>query len=57
MRKTKNSSKEGLKDNAKGCAKGSLINEVLLREKLVKFEVFEDRGELKYESRLRNTHN
>lgn len=55
MRLTYNSSREGLKENPKGCKKGKLVNEEMIEAKLAKFEVFKERGELKYEYRLKST--
>jgi hypothetical protein len=52
MRLTYNKSREGLKENPKGCQKGKLVNEEMVRERLARFEVFKERGELKYQKRL-----
>lgn len=48
-----NQSRPGLLDNPKGCAKGKLVNEDLVRSGNAVPVSYEDRGELKYEARLR----
>lgn len=47
-----NASNPGLVYNPPGCQKGKLVQEELLKKKLVQIEIFADRGELKYQSRL-----
>jgi len=46
-------SKPGLKNNPEGCQEGKLVNELMVDSGLVKVETYKDRGELKYEARLR----
>lgn len=53
MHKSGNESQKGIKENPKGCKKGVLVNEELTMKGLVKTETFKDRGELKYEERLK----
>ena len=53
MRLTFNRSREGLVNNPKGCEKGKLVQEELVKAKMAVVEVYKDRGELKYEVRLR----
>jgi endonuclease YncB( thermonuclease family) len=53
MHLTYNRSREGLKENPTGCKKGELVQEELVRAGLAKTEVYKDRGELKYEERIR----
>ncbi|KKU28732.1 MAG: hypothetical protein UX80_C0024G0001 [Candidatus Amesbacteria bacterium GW2011_GWA2_47_11b] len=53
MRLSFNRSRPGLTENPKGCKKGKLVQEELIKEGLVKMEVYKDRGELKYENRLK----
>ena len=48
-----NSSREGLKENPEGCKKGKLVNEEMVREGLASSERYKERGELKYEERIR----
>lgn len=52
MHLSMNKSKEGLVDNPKGCSKGKLVNEELVKEGLAKTTFYKDRGELKYQKRL-----
>ena len=47
-------SRSGLKENPDGCKEGKLINELMVDSGLAKVETYKDRGELKYERRLRN---
>ena len=54
MHKSNNERNEGLIDNPKGCKKGKLVNEELVKGNLASPVVYKDRGELKYESRLQN---
>jgi endonuclease YncB( thermonuclease family) len=55
MKLTSNTSKEGLTENPEGCNSGTLINELLVKEKLASFVVYKDRGELKYQQRLQKS--
>lgn len=48
-----NSSREGLKENPEGCKKGKLVNEEMVRSGLASAEAYKERGELKYEERLK----
>lgn len=52
MHLTYNSSREGLKENPKGCKDGKLVNEEMARKGLASAERYKERGELKYEKRL-----
>jgi len=54
MHKSDRESNPGLIDNPSGCKKGKLINEELVKSKLADPVVYTDRGELKYESRLKS---
>ena len=54
MRLSFNRSREGLLANPEGCEKGKLIQEEMVKAGMAKVEAFKDRGELKYEKRLRN---
>lgn len=54
MHLTYNRSREGLLGNPEGCTKGTLVQENLVDAQLAIVEVYKDRGELKYENRLRN---
>ena len=54
MRLSFNRSRPGLKDNPDGCKQGKLVNEAMIRVGLAEVETYKDRGELKYEARLRN---
>lgn len=53
MHKSGNESNVGLTQNPDGCKKGKLVNEELVKQKLAVPVVYKDRGELKYESRLK----
>mgnify|MGYP001608184535 FL=1 len=53
MHLSNNQSRPGLTDNPEGCKKGKLVQEELIKAGLAKIEVYKDRGELKYEERLR----
>lgn len=53
MHLTYNSSREGLKVNPEGCKKGKLVNEEMVKKGLASSERYKERGELKYEERLR----
>ncbi|KKS80133.1 MAG: hypothetical protein UV54_C0015G0001 [Candidatus Beckwithbacteria bacterium GW2011_GWA2_43_10] len=46
-------SRSGLKENPDGCKEGKLINELMVDSGLAKVETYKDRGELKYEARLK----
>lgn len=52
MHLTYNSSREGLKENPKGCKKGKLANEEMVKKGLASAETYKERGELKYEGRI-----
>ncbi len=45
-------SRDGLTDNPKGCSKGKLVQEELIKKGVVWLQVYVDRGELKYQKRL-----
>ncbi len=53
MHLSNNQSKEGLVENPKGCTKGALVNEELVKSGNGEVVVYEDRGKLKYEDRIR----
>lgn len=52
MHKSGNESNPGLTENPKGCKKGKLVNEELVKKGFAKTVVYKDRGPSKYESRL-----
>ncbi len=52
MRLSFNRSRPGLTENPKGCKKGKLVQEEMVRAGLAKLEIYKVRGELKYEERL-----
>lgn len=52
MHLTYNTSREGLKDNPKGCKKGTLVNEAMVDAGFAEAVRYKERGELKYEERL-----
>lgn len=52
MHLTYNTSREGLKDNPKGCKKGTLVNEAMVDASLAEAVRYKEQGELKYEKRL-----
>ncbi|KKS32984.1 MAG: hypothetical protein UU93_C0004G0031 [Candidatus Amesbacteria bacterium GW2011_GWA2_42_12] len=54
MRLSYNRSREGLIDNPEGCKNGKLVQEEMVKANLAVVETYKDRGELKYEMRLRN---
>jgi len=54
MHLTYNRSREGLSVNPEGCKEGKLVQEEMVKAGMAKVEAFKDRGELKYEKRLRN---
>lgn len=49
-----NASRKGLVENPKGCVKGRLVNEELVKSGNAHVVTYEDRGELKYEDRINN---
>lgn len=49
----KRQSKPGLKENPEGCKEGKLINELMVDSGLAQTQSYKDRGELKYENRLK----
>lgn len=53
MHKNQSESMPGLTENPEGCKKGKLINEVLVENGFAKIVSYQDRGELKYELRLK----
>lgn len=53
MHLTYNTSREGLKENPDGCKKGKLVNEEMVKKGLASPERYKERGELKYEERLK----
>ncbi len=55
MHLTYNRSREGLTENPAGCIKGKLVQEELVRAGLATGEAYKDRGELKYEERIRKS--
>lgn len=52
MYKSQSESSVGLTENPKGCKKGKLINEELVKSGFAKTVKYQDRGPLKYEERL-----
>ncbi len=52
MHLTYNTSRPGLKDNPKGCTKGTLVNEAMVDGGHAEATRYKDRGELKYEERI-----
>lgn len=54
MFRSKNESNKGLLKNPAGCTKGMLVNEEMVDRGLAELVVYADRGELKYEERLRS---
>jgi endonuclease YncB( thermonuclease family) len=52
MHKSGNESMPGLIDNPSGCKKGKLVNEELIKVNLADVVSYQDRGKLKYESRI-----
>ena len=53
MHLTYNQSKLGLTENPEGCKKGKLVNEMMVKKGLAKVIFYKDRGEMKYEERLK----
>jgi endonuclease YncB( thermonuclease family) len=53
MEKSKNASNPGLTDNPEGCKKGKLVNEEMIKAGMAKTVKYGDRGELKYEKRIK----
>jgi len=54
MHLNKRQSRSGLTENPDGCKEGKLVNELMVDSGLAKVETYQDRGELKYEERIRN---
>ena len=54
MRLTYNRSREGLRENPKGCKQGKLINEELVKKGLARTVKYGNRGPVKYEERIKN---
>lgn len=54
MHKSKRESNPGLIENPQGCRSGKLVQEEMVRTGLATLEVYNDRGELKYELRIKN---
>jgi endonuclease YncB( thermonuclease family) len=52
MHKSDNESNPGLTENPKGCKKGRLVNEELVKKGFAEPVVYKDRGPTKYESRI-----
>jgi endonuclease YncB( thermonuclease family) len=52
MHLSKNQSRPGLTENPKGCMRGKLVNEEMVKSGFAKIVTYKDRGELKYEKRL-----
>jgi endonuclease YncB( thermonuclease family) len=52
MHKNGNESNPGLTENPKGCKKGKLVNEELVKKGFAKTVVYKERGPSKYEKRL-----
>lgn len=55
MHLSKNESRPGLTENPKGCMNGTLVNETMVKDGFAQIVTYQDRGELKYEKRLKNT--
>lgn len=53
MHMSKNQSRPGLMQNPKGCTNGKLVNEEMVRAGFAHVVTYQDRGELKYETRLK----
>jgi endonuclease YncB( thermonuclease family) len=53
MHKTNRESNPGLMENPAGCKQGKLVQEEMIQSGQAKMMVYQDRGELKYERRLR----
>lgn len=53
MHLTYNSSRPGLTDNPEGCTQGKLVQAEMVRRGLASAERYKERGELKYEARLK----
>jgi endonuclease YncB( thermonuclease family) len=52
MHKSDNESNPGLTENPKGCKKGKLVNEEMVKKGFAEPVVYKDRGESKYQKRL-----
>ena len=50
---THRQSRPGLTENPDGCKEGKLVNELMADSGLARVETYKDRGELKYEERLK----
>ncbi len=50
-----NESRTGLTENPEGCKEGTLVNEKMVDDGFAKIITYKDRGELKYEKRLKET--
>jgi endonuclease YncB( thermonuclease family) len=53
MKKNKSESMPELTINPLGCQKGTMVNEEAIRAGIAKFEIYEGRGKLKYQNRLK----
>lgn len=53
MHMSKNQSRSGLTENPSGCTSGTLVNEIMVNEGFAQVVTYKDRGELKYEKRLK----
>ena len=53
MRLSFNRSRPGLTENPEGCKMGKLVQEEMIKANLAKVEVYKERGDLKYENRLK----
>lgn len=54
MHKSNNESSSGLTANPEGCKNGKLVNEEMIKSKLAQPTFYKDRGELKYQARLKS---
>ena len=55
MHKSDNESNPGLTENPKGCKKGKLVNEELVKKGFAEPVVYKDRGPTKFESRIKTS--
>ncbi len=53
MHLSSNRSRPGLTENPSGCTNGKLINEKMLQDGFARMSIYKERGELKYEERLK----
>jgi len=53
MHLSRNQSRPGLTENPAGCKKGKLVQEEMVNAGMAKVETYKDRGELKYEERIK----